>query len=136
MPVCEKCGAEGARDISGKAGRLAWLQSTYNSSSEERKSVLADRIMDLHLEREKLLCEGCATCGCCYLAVDHLIDCAICGAPSCHSCSLPALRVDERGSIIPESDDGSVLCSRCNPPSGGRNAGMGLPFPAQPLCVG
>src|SRR5439155_21838132 len=120
MARCERCSADGAREVSGKQGRLAWLKESYTSASEERRMCLADRIMDLHLERERYLCDACTTCGCCYLSQSALLDCAICKAPACVDCSLPALRVDANGRIIENSDDGSVLCSRCNPPSGGR----------------
>ncbi len=136
MAECERCGAEGAREVSGKPGRLAWLKDTYGAASEERRPALAERIMDLCREGERFLCEACMTCGCCYLADRFLVDCAICGSPACPDCSLPALRVDANGRIVEGSDDGSVLCARCNPPSGGRNAGLGLPCPVQPLAVG
>jgi len=136
MARCERCGAEGARDVSGKKGRLAWLKDSFQSASEERRAFMAERIMDLIRERERHLCVACTTCGCCYLADAGLTDCAICKAPACPDCSLPALRVDANGRIIEGSDDGSVLCTRCNPPSGGRNAGLGLPCPVQPLAVG
>lgn len=135
MATCERCGTEAAREVSGRAGRLAWLKGSYGTATEERKTHIAERIMDLVQERERHLCEACTTCGCCYLVADGLTECAICKAPACANCSLPALRVDQNGKIIEGSDDGSVLCSRCNPPSGGRNAGLGLPCPAQPLTV-
>jgi len=135
MVVCERCGAEGARDVTGRRPRIAWLETSYKSAPEERRPGLADRIMDLYREHERFLCEACTTCGCCYLAEAHLVECAICRAPACPDCSLPALRVDEAGRVIEGSDDGKVLCSRCNPPSGGRNAGLGLPMPVQPLVV-
>ncbi len=136
MVRCEICGEENAREVSGKQGRLAWLKSSYGTASDERRPSIAERIMDLVLEREHFRCAACSTCGICFLEHDRLVDCAICKAPACVNCSLPALRVDEQGRIIENSDDGSVLCSRCNPPSGGRNAGLGLPAPATPLTVG
>jgi hypothetical protein len=122
--------------VSGRPGRLSWLKGSYGSAPEERKAAIAERIMDLVQEQDRYLCDGCMTCGCCYLVDAGLTDCAICKAPACSNCSLPALRVDQDGKIIEGSDDGSVLCSRCNPPSGGRNAGLGAPCPAQPLTVG
>jgi hypothetical protein len=136
MPKCDRCGAAEAREISGKMGRIAWLKSSYTSATEDRKTALAERLMDLYMDRDHFRCDGCATCGCCFLEAANLTDCAICHAPACSNCSLPALRVDQHGRIIENSDDGSVLCSRCNPPSGGRNVGLGLPNPAQPLTVG
>lgn len=91
--------------------------------------------MDLVREKEWFRCEACSTCGCCFLVDAHLSECAICGALACPDCSLPALRVDERGRIIENSDEGKVLCWRCNPPSGGNRAGLGLPAPVRPLAV-
>jgi hypothetical protein len=135
MHRCEQCGADNARDVGGKQGRLAWLKESYRAAPEERKSALAERIMDLCQEQERYLCEACATCGCCFLTNAFLVDCAICKAPACPNCSLPALRIDQHGKIIEGSDEGSILCSRCNPPTGGHNAGLGLPCPAQPLTV-
>jgi hypothetical protein len=135
MPSCERCGAPAAREISGKRGRLGWLKSSYPSAPEERKPALAERIMDLIQEDERFRCDECVVCGCCGLRDACLTDCAICGAPVCADCSLPALQVDRDGKIIEGSDDGKVLCARCNPPSGGRNAGLGLPAPCQPLAV-
>ncbi len=136
MAVCEACGAEGAREVSGKAGRLAWLKKSFAAVAEERRKALSDRILDVILvEVERWLCPACATCGCCGLASACLADCAICGAPACADCSLPALQLDASGKILPGSDDGKVLCSRCNPPSGGRSARVRLPSPAEPLLV-
>jgi len=135
MDTCNRCGALEAREITGRKGRIDWLKSSFQSAPEERKPSIADRIMDLYQEREKHLCAGCMTCGCCYFVNDGLSDCAVCHAPVCADCSLPALRVDDAGKLIEGSDDGKVLCSRCNPPSGGRNAGLGTPQPVQPLVV-
>ncbi len=135
MPTCERCGAPEARDISGRARRLEWLKASFGRAPEERKRPLAERIMDLIREEERWRCPSCTTCGCCLLADRYLSECAICGAPACADCSLPALRVDEKGRIIEGSDEGKVLCWRCNPPSGGTNAGLGLPAPVQPLAV-
>jgi hypothetical protein len=136
MPSCELCGVERAREVSGKPGRLAWLKSSYATTPDARKPALAERIMDLVQESERWRCADCTVCGCCGLTELRLADCAICGAPACIDCSLPALQVDKDGKIIDGSDDGRVLCARCNPPSGGTNAGLGLPTPAQPLTVG
>jgi len=135
MPKCELCGAREGRDISGKARRLEWLKGSYSSTPEERQRALAERIMDLVREKEFFRCAACTTCGCCFLADAYLAECAICGAPVCPDCSLPALRVDEQGRIIEGSDEGKVLCWRCNPPSGGTNARLGLPAPVKPLAV-
>lgn len=135
MHVCDRCGAENAREVTGRQGRLVWLKESYKSASEERRPSIADRIMDLYQEQERFRCEACRMCGCCFLQDAGLVECAICQAPACMDCSLPALRVDDNGKIVEGSDDGKVLCSRCNPPSGGRNAGLGTPQPVQPLCV-
>lgn len=135
MNTCELCGSSGTREISGKPGRLAWLKSSFPQAPEERKPALAERIMDLVQESERWRCEACTVCGCCGLTDAALALCAICGAPACVDCCLPALQCDKDGKILEGSDDGKVLCARCNPPSGGRNAGLGLPAPAQPLVV-
>jgi hypothetical protein len=135
MHVCDRCGATGAREVTGRRGRIEWLKSSFQSASEERRPAIADRIMDEIQERDRFLCEPCTTCGCCYLTSEGLAECAICRAPVCADCSLPAVRVDDAGKIIEGSDDGKVLCSRCNPPSGGRNAGLQQPTPVTPLCV-
>ena len=135
MQACDRCGASECREVTGRKGRIEWLKSSYRSATEERKPSIADRLMDLYQERERFLCDGCMSCGCCYLVSDGLAECALCRAPVCADCSLPALRVDDEGKIIEGSDDGKVLCSRCNPPSGGKNAGLGRPMPVQPLVV-
>lgn len=135
MPSCEVCGAASAREISGKSARLVWLKRSYPSAPEGRKPALAERIMDLIQQDERWRCAECTVCGCCGVRTGCLVDCAICGAPACCDCSLPALQVDEKGKIIDGSDEGNVLCSRCNPPSGGTNAGLGRPTPARPLAL-
>ena len=97
--------------------------------------MLADRIMDLVVEEVRWRCDGCTICGCCSLTGAGLDDCAICGAPACSDCSLPALQIDADGRIIEGSDEGKVLCARCNPPSGGNNARLDLPAPVRPLAL-
>lgn len=136
MHRCERCGAKEAREVSGRSARIEWLKTSYQAASDDRKPGIAERIMDGYQESDRFLCEPCTTCSVCYLVDSGLTECAICKAPACANCSLPALRVDANGRIIEGSDDGSVLCSRCNPPSGGRNAGLGMPKPVQPLRVG
>lgn len=72
-------------------------------------------------------------CAACRIQTEGLAPCAVCKAPACANCSLLALRVNEvTGEIIPESDDGKVICSRCNPPSGGSNARLRDPEPVGP----
>src|SRR6185295_4323211 len=104
MPSCEVCGVDGAREISGKSGRLVWLKGSYGSAPDERKPAIAERIMDLVQEPERFRCDACRICGCCHLRDATLTDCAICGAPACIDCSLPALQVDKHGKIIEGSD--------------------------------
>ena len=91
--------------------------------------------MDEILEPPVYRCPACVVCGVCYLRpADGLVRaCENCGAAACVNCSLPTMALDDRGRVVDRPTPG-VVCSRCNPPTGGRNAFLGAP-PAVPPTI-
>lgn len=133
--ICEVCGAAAVVELNGRVRRMAWLKESFKTASEERQKLLAERIMD-HVEMaDQYRCADHAVCGTCRASNVSMLGCELCGAPACVNCSLPALQTDKAGRIIPESADGRIICARCNPPTGGSNAGLYRPSPTAPLLV-
>lgn len=137
---CELCGAAPAADVTGREKRIGWLKlrrAETPPSDRARRAALADEILDALAEPPRLRCRSCATCGVCFLqrADGLVLPCEICDGLVCIDCSIPALRLDEYGRIVESSNDGSVICARCSPPSSGRSARVGAPPVAPTVLV-
>lgn len=128
--TCANCGAVPANEVSGRSKRIAWLMNKWRASDGAEKREAESRLLDAVGETSKNLCWDCATCGFCGLhRGEGLKGCVICGGVACVNCCLPALELDEDGKIADWSDNGEVICVRCNPPNGGSNAVLSMGGP-------
>lgn len=128
---CSRCGADGAFDVTGRAGRIANLKQRFAGAAGAQRGELANKVMDAISSTEVALCAACAACGVCLFREDGLGRCVVCAGLACADCSLPAMKV-EAGRLV-EAE--GIMCAKCNPPLGGRNAWMMSPGPAPTVLV-
>lgn len=109
---CE-CGSDQVVEVSGRDQRIAALKEIY-ASAEDKKSM-AERIMNEIDSEHIYMCAECFICPSCKIQ-PPIADCVMCGAPTCHNCSMSAAITEEDGSRT--ITDGFICC-KCSPPSFG-----------------
>lgn len=127
--ICERCG-EPAIDVTGREPRRAFFMLAIQKAKDvAQRAAFIRRLREVEQEYPALRCAAHATCGSCFFRDEGLLVCQICSGLACADCALPAMKI-EHGKVV-EAAPGAVLCVRCNPPNGGRNAPGGrAPVPS------